>query len=148
MAIVQWPFQDLATQKDLNRFFSEAFPRLFGRREPSTRLWAPPVDIYETENALVLKADLPGVDPNDVEIRIEDGILYLKGDRKFDSDVNQENYHRMERSYGAFSRSFALPSSIDADHVKAEYKDGQLILTMPKREEAKPKTVKINVNQT
>ena len=149
MAIVRWePFQELlATQKDYNRLFNEAFPRLFGEGEPSTRTWAPPVDIYETDNALVLKADLPGVDPKDVEIRVENGILYLKGERKFEKEVKEENYHRVERSYGAFTRSFSLPSSIDAEHVAAEYKDGQLILTMPKREEAKPKTVKITVEK-
>jgi HSP20 family protein len=134
------------TQKDLNRFLSELFPRVFGEGEQSTRTWGPPVDIYDTDNALVLKADLPGVDPKDVQIRIEDGVLYLSGERKPDKDVKEEDYHRMERSYGAFSRSFSLPTSIDAEHVNAEYKDGQLILTMPKREEAKPKTVKINVN--
>jgi HSP20 family protein len=149
MAIVRWePFQDLpATQKDFNRFISEAFPRLFGGDEPSTRTWAPPVDIYETDNALLLKADLPGVDPKDVEIRVENGILYLKGERKFEKEVKEENYHRVERSYGAFTRSFSLPSSIDTEHVKAEYKDGQLTLTMPKREEAKPKTIKIDVEK-
>jgi HSP20 family protein len=141
------PFQDF-TQKDLNRFLSDFSTRLFGEVEQSTRTWAPPVDIYDTDNALVLKADLPGVDPKGVQIRIEDGVLYLSGERKAETDVKEENYHRMERSYGTFSRSFSLPSSIDAEHVNAEYKDGQLILTMPKREEAKPKTVKINVNES
>jgi HSP20 family protein len=95
----------------------------------------------------VLKADLPGVEPKDVEIRVEDGVLYIKGERKFEKDEKKENHHRIERSYGAFTRSFSLPSSIDAEHVKAEYKDGQLILTMPKREEAKPKTIKIDVEK-
>ena len=100
MPIIRWePFQDLpATQKDFNRFISEAFPRLLAGGEPSTRIWAPPVDIYETDNALVLKADLPGVDPKDVEIRVENGILYLKGERKFEKDVKEEDYHRVERS--------------------------------------------------
>jgi HSP20 family protein len=149
VAIVQWrPFQDLlATQKEFNRLFKESFPGLFGEQEPSTWTWAPPVDISETDNALVLKADLPGVDPKDVEIRVENGILYLKGERKFEKDEKKENYHRIERSYGTFTRSFALPNSIDTDHVTAEYKDGQLVLTMPKREEAKPKTIPINVEK-
>lgn len=149
MPIVRWePFQDLpAPQKEFNRFIREALPRLFGGGEPSTRIWAPPVDIYETDSALVLKADLPGVDPKDVDIRVENGVLYLKGERKFEKEVKEENYHRVERSYGAFTRSFSLPNSIDTEHVKAEYKDGQLTLTMPKREEAKPKTVKIEVEQ-
>ena len=113
----------------------------------STRTWAPPVDIFETDSNLVLKADLPGIDPKDVEIRVEDSTLYLKGERKFEKEVKEENYHRVERSYGTFTRSFSLPNSIDADKVTAEYKDGQLTLTLPKREEAKPKTIKINVSK-
>ena len=151
MAIVRLePFRNLLmSQKEelFNRLFNETFPAAFGEQEPTTRTWAPPVDIYETDNALVLKADLPGIDPKDVDIRIENGVLYLKGERKFEKEEKKENYHRIERSYGAFTRSFALPNSIDADHVKADYKDGQLILTMPKREEAKPKAVKINVEK-
>jgi len=142
------PFRNLLmSQKEelFNRLFNETFPAVFGEQEPTTRTWAPPVDIYETDNALILKADLPGIDPKDVDIRIENGVLYLKGERKFEKEEKKENYHRIERSYGAFTRSFALPNSIDADHVKADYKDGQLILTMPKRDEAKPKAVKINV---
>jgi HSP20 family protein len=93
----------------------------------------------------VFRADLPGVDPKNVEVRVENGVLYLKGERQFEKEVKKENYHRIERSYGAFARSFSLPSSIDEAKVKAEYKDGQLTLTMPKREEAKPKAIKINV---
>ena len=146
MAIVRWePFRDLLTAQ--KEFFDQHLPALFGEQEPTTRTWAPPVDIYETDNALVLKADLPGVDPKDEEIRVENGILYLKGERKFEKEVKEENYHRVERSYGAFTRSSSLPGSIDTEHVTAEYKDGQLILTMPKREEAKPKTVKIDVEK-
>jgi len=146
VAIVRWePFRDLLTaQKDL---LTQHLPAILSEQEPTTRIWAPPVDIYETDNSLVLKADLPGVDPKDVEIRIENGVLYLKGERKFEKEEKKENYHRIERSYGAFTRSFALPNSIDADHVTAEYKGGQLILTMPKREEAKPKAIKINVKE-
>jgi HSP20 family protein len=93
----------------------------------------------------VLKAELPGINPDDVEIRVEDSTLYLKGERKFEKDVKEENLHRVERSYGTFTRSFALPNSIDADKVKAEYQNGILTLTMPKREEAKPRSIKIDV---
>jgi HSP20 family protein len=116
-----------------------------GETEVSTRSWAPPVDIYETEDAIVLKAELPGIDAKDVEVRVEDNTLYLKGERKYEKEVKEQNYHRVERSYGSFARSFSLPNSIDAEKVKAEYKDGLLTLTMPKREEAKPKTIKIDV---
>jgi len=149
MAIVRWePFRDLlATPRDFDRLFREAFSPVFGQGELSTRTWAPPVDIYENGDSLVLKAELPGLEPKDVEIRVEDNTLYLKGERKFEKEVKEQNYHRVERSYGTFTRSFSLPNSIDSDKVQAEYKDGILTLTMPKREEAKPKTIKINVSK-
>ncbi len=151
MAIVRWqPFRDLlATEREFDRLFREAFPPLFGQREGelSTRAWAPAVDIFETENSIVLKAELPGVDPKDVEVRVEDNTLYLKGERKFEKETKEENYHRIERSYGSFARSFVLPNSMDAEKVAAEYQDGLLTLTLPKREEAKPKTIKINVSK-
>ena len=149
MAIVRWePFRDLVTaQRDFDRLFRGAFSAQPGETELSTRSWAPPVDIYETEDAIVLKAELPGVDPKDVDVRVEDNTLYLKGERKFEKEVKEQNYHRVERSYGSFARSFSLPNSISADKVKAEFKDGLLTLTMPKREEAKPKTIKIDVTK-
>jgi HSP20 family protein len=149
MAIVRWePFRDLVTaQRDFDRLFRGAFSAQPGETELSTRSWAPPVDIYETEDAIVLKAELPGVDPKDVEVRVEDNTLYLKGERKFEKEVKEQNYHRVERSYGSFARSFSLPNSISTDQVKAEFKDGLLTLTMPKREEAKPKTIKIDVTK-
>ena len=135
MAIVRWePFRDLVTTQDrFNRLFNDTLARAFGNEEPSSRAWMPPVDIYETDDQLVLKAELPGINPNDVEVRVEDNTLYLKGERKFEKEVKEENLHRVERSYGSFSRTFALPGSIDADKVQAEYKDGVLTLTMPKR---------------
>ncbi len=147
MAIVRWePFRDLVTTQDrFNRLFNDTFARAFGNEEPSARAWMPPVDIYETDDRLVLKAELPGVDPNEVEVRVEDNTLYLKGERKFEKEVKEENLHRVERTYGAFSRTFALPASVNAEKVEAGYKDGILTLTLPKREEAKPKTIKINV---
>jgi len=149
MPIVRWePFRDMVSaQRDFDRLFREAFSSHLGNTELSTRSWAPPVDIYETEDAIVLKAELPGVDPKDVEVRVEDNTLYLKGERKFQKEVKEQNYHRVERSYGSFARSFSLPNSISSDRVKAEFKDGLLTLTMPKREEAKPKTIKIDVTQ-
>jgi HSP20 family protein len=147
MAIVRWePFRDLVTTQDrFNRLFNDTFSRVFGNEEPASGAWMPAVDIYETDDKLVLKAELPGIDPKDVDVRVEDNTLYLKGERKFEKEVKEENLHRVERSYGSFSRTFALPSSIDSEKVQAEYKHGILTLTMPKREEAKPKTIKINV---
>ena len=149
MTIVRWePFRDLVTTPDnFNRLFNETFRRFFGEDEAVARTWAPAVDIYETDQNLVLKAELPGFDPKDVEVRVEDGMLYLKGERKFESEAKRENYHRIERSYGAFSRTFPLPNSVNVDNVTAEYKNGVLTLTMPKREEAKPKAIKIEVSQ-
>jgi len=149
MAITRWePFRDLVVSQDrFNRIFNDTLSRFF-EDDSSTRTWSPAVDIYETDQNVVLKAELPGVDPKDVEARVEDGTLYLKGQRKFQNEVKEDHYHRIERSYGSFVRSFALPRSVDADEVSAEYKDGVLTLTLPKREEAKPKTIKIQVTDT
>src|SRR5215471_1643314 len=125
MAIVRFePFNNLFTaQREFDRLFKEAFTPLYGDGGVSTRTWAPAVDIYENENDIVLKAELPGVDPKDVEVKVEDSTLYLKGERKFEKEVKNENYHRVERSYGSFARSFSLPNSISAEKVKAEFKD-------------------------
>ena len=150
MAIVRWePYRDLmAAQRDFDRLFREAFSPAMGEGEVSTRTWAPPVDIYENGDNLVLKAELPGINPDDVEVRVEDNILYMKGERKFEKEVKEENYHRVERAYGTFARTFSLPNSIDADKVAASYKDGILTLTLPKKEEAKPKKIKISVSKS
>jgi HSP20 family protein len=149
MAIVRWePFRDmLASQREFDRLFREAFNPAVADGELSTRTWAPPVDIYEDGDSLVLKAELPGVNPDDMDIRVENNTLYLKGERKFEKEVKEQNYHRVERSYGTFMRTFSLPNSIDADKVGANYKDGVLVLTMPKKEEAKPKTIKVSVSK-
>jgi len=149
MAIVRWePLRDLlASQREFDRLFRGAFSPALSEGELSTRTWAPPVDIYENGDSLVLKAELPGINPDEVEIRVEDNTLYLKGERKFEKEVKEQNYHRVERSYGTFTRSFSLPNSIDADKVAANFQDGVLTLTMPKKEEAKPKTIKINVSK-
>ncbi len=135
----------LATQDRFNRLFNETFSHFFGEQDLGAGTWAPRVDVYETDENLVLQAELPGVDPRDLEVRVEENTPYLKGQRKLEKDAKEENYHRMERAYGSFARSFPLPSSIDPDKVQAEYKDGVLTLTMPKREEA-PQTIKINIS--
>lgn len=147
MAIVRWdPFGGfLPNRENFNRFFNDALTNFMNAEDTQPKKWTPAVDIYETEHSLVLKSELPGIDPKDLEVRIEDGTLYLKGERKQERDVKEESYHRVERSYGSFTRTFSLPNSVDTDNVKAEYKDGVLTLTLAKREEAKPKTVKINV---
>jgi len=149
MAIVRWePFSDLVTaQRAFDRLFRGAISPAAGEGEVSTRTWAPPVDIYENGDHLVLKAELPGINPDDVEVRVEDNTLYLKGERKFETEVKEQNYHRVERTYGTFARSFSLPNSVDSEKVAASYKDGVLTLTLPKKEEAKPKTIKISVSK-
>lgn len=129
------------------RLFQDAVNRLFS--EPATtRPWAPPVDILETENELVVKADLPDVEMKDVHIEIEQGTLTIKGERKFDrKDGKAAGYHRIERSYGEFMRCFAVPETVDSERVKAEYKAGVLTVTLPKKEAAKPQTIKVEVSE-
>jgi HSP20 family protein len=146
MPIVRWePFRDLVTTQDrLNRLFNETMGRFWGDEGMRAGNWVPAVDIYETEQNVVLKAELPGVDPKEVEVTVHDGALYLKGERKYEKEVKEENYHHVERAYGSFARSLTLPASIDQEKVEAEFKDGVLTLTMPKREEAKAKKIKIS----
>ena len=153
MAIVRWePFRDLVSiQGRMNRLFDEAFrgaTRGSGDGEEwSLGSWAPAVDIFEQDGHIVLKAELPGVDPKDVEVRVENNVLTLRGERKLDSEVQKESYHRVERAYGSFSRSFTLPSVVDTEKIKAEYRDGVLRVNLPKREEAKPKQISISVTK-
>ena len=148
MAIVRWePFRDLLSlQERMNRLFDESYRTRQGEEDWALGgSWAPPVDIYEHDGNIVLKAEIPGIDPKDVDVRVENNTLTLKGERKIDNEVKKENYHRVERSYGAFTRSFTLPNVVDTTNIKAEYKDGVLRVTLPKREEAKPKSISINV---
>src|ERR671923_910077 len=141
MAIVKWePFRDLLSlQERMNRLFDESFRGATrGAGADDWALggsWAPAVDIYEQDGNIVMKAELPGVDPKDVDVRLENNTLTLRGERKLDKEVKQDNYHRVERSYGTFSRSFTLPTVVDQGSIKAEYRDGVLKLTLPKREE-------------
>jgi HSP20 family protein len=113
------------------------------RTEDSFGAWAPPVDIFERQDHLVIRAEVPGVQMEDMDVRIENGVLTLHGERKQDTDLKEENAHRLERVYGAFTRSFSLPTTVDALKVSATYKDGVLEVTVPKAETAKPKMVEI-----
>ena len=138
------PFRGATTlQEQLNRLFNDAFERTAG--ESNLTAWAPAVDIYESEHELVVKADLPDVDAKDLDIRVENNILTIRGERKFEKKVDQQNYLRIERAYGSFSRSFALANSVKSESIKADYHNGVLTLSLPKREEAKPKQIKVNV---
>jgi HSP20 family protein len=144
--ITRWePFRGVNTLQDqFNRLFNDLFDRK--GEESSLTAWAPAVDIYETEHELVVKADLPEVDPKDLDIRVENNILTIRGERKFEKKVNEDNYLRVERAYGSFARSFTLANTVNSDAIKADYQNGVLTLTIPKREEAKPKQIKVNVN--
>jgi HSP20 family protein len=144
-AITRWDaFHNLSTlQEQVNRLFEGSLPRRSDQSALTT--WAPAVDIYETENELVLKADLPDVNEKDLDIRIESNILTIKGERRFEEKVKEDNYLRVERTYGSFSRSFSLPSTVDSGSIKADYKNGVLTVELPKRAESKPRQVKINV---
>ena len=131
-------------QEQVNRVFGDLLER--AGDESNLTPWAPAVDIFETEHELVVRADLPGVNPQDLDIRVENNILTIRGERKFDSNkANEENYLRVERAYGPFSRSFSLANSVKSDAIKADYQNGVLTLSIPKREEAKPKLIKVNV---
>jgi HSP20 family protein len=130
-------------QEQVNRLFESSFP---GRSDNSAlTTWAPAVDIYETENELVVKADLPDVSEKDLDVRIENNTLTIRGERKFEKKVEEENYLRVERTYGSFSRSFSLPNTGNSEAIKADYKNGVLTVELPKRAESKPKQIKVNV---
>jgi len=138
------PYSGASTLQDqVNRLLNQAFGN--STDEASITTWAPAVDIYETEHELVVKADLPDVRPEDLDIRVENNILTIRGDRKFEEKVDEKNYLRVERTYGSFSRSFSLANTVNSEAIKADYKNGVLTLTIPKREEAKPKQIKVNV---
>lgn len=139
------PFRNFEDR--MKRFFGEGFVPFNKLAEENWSLaaWSPTCDIFETENELVVKAELPEVKKEDVKVSIENNVLTIRGERKFSEETKRENYHRLERSYGEFSRSFSLPNFVDVGKVNAEFKDGMLRVTMPKREESKPKQVEINV---
>src|SRR5712675_3349264 len=137
-------FRGNSPDSQLHRLFSDFFGR--ASQEQNLTTWAPAVDIYEGEHELVVKADLPDVKPEELDIRVEHNILTIRGERKFEKKVDEKNYLRVERAYGSFARSFSLATTVDTNAIKADYKDGVLTLRVPKREEAKPKQIKVNVN--
>ena len=139
------PFHGIPSlQNQFNRFFNEAFRNQ--SEESALTTWAPSVDIYETPNELVVKADLPDVNEKDIDVRVENNLLTIRGERKFEKSVSEDNYLRVERTYGAFSRSFSLPNAVNPESIRAEYKNGVLTVNLPKREESKPRQVKVTVN--
>ncbi len=148
MAITKWsPLRELeSTMERFNRLFDENIGRLrFTDEELATGTWYPSVDIYETKDEVVLKAELPGMEKKDFSIEVKDNMLMLKGERKFERETKEENYYRIERSYGTFHRSFTLPAAVDRDKIKAKYKEGILEISMPKVETAKAKQVSVDI---
>lgn len=149
MALIRWdPFREISTlQERMNRLFSEVARRSpVAEEEMIQGAWIPPVDIFETGDSIVIKAELPGISKEDITLEVKENTLSIKGEKKFEKDVKEESYHRVERSYGAFQRAFALPSTVQQDKVKAKFRDGILEVTLPKAEEAKPKQIKVDVS--
>jgi len=142
-SLSRWdPFRNLSTLQDqVNRLFETSFPGQAGNSALTT--WAPAVDIYETENELVLKADLPDIEEKDLDVRVENHMLSIRGERKFEE--KEDDYLRVERSYGSFSRTFSLPATVNAEAIQATYTNGVLTVELPKRAESKPKQVKVSV---
>jgi HSP20 family protein len=145
MALVRFqPFVDdfQALQERVNRIFNDTGLSRFAGEE-SMGAWAPLCDIFEDGENIIVKAELPGIDRNDIDVQVENNVLSLHGERKREMEVTKENMYRSERSYGTFSRSFTLPVTVDTERIKAEYKDGVLFVTLPKVEEAKPRKIKV-----
>lgn len=150
MAVIRWtPFRELSTVQDrVNRLFEDAMKAPYRADEGlASTAWAPAVDIYETDKEIVLKAELPEMQEKDIDIKVEDNVLCLTGERRMEKEIKEENYHRIERAYGSFNRSFTLPRTVDREGIKAAYKDGVLKVTLPKKEETKPKQIKIDIGQ-
>jgi HSP20 family protein len=149
MTLVRWsdPLREFAQLQDrINRVFSDPYGRGTDEGLMTTGSWVPPVDIYQNgDHEIVLKAELPDMTREDIDITVDKGTLVLKGERKFSNEVKEEQFHRIERRYGAFSRSFALPTTVDATKVSADYRNGVLTVRLPLREEAKPRQIKVDV---
>ena len=145
MSIIRYsPFTDFEGFPAGMRLFQDSVNRLFA--EPNShRPWVPAVDMQETENELVVKADVPDMEMKDIDVRMENGTLTLRGERKFESQKTEGGWHRLERSYGTFERAFTLPETVNPEGVKADYNNGVLTVTLPKKEVAKPRQIKVNV---
>ena len=144
--LTRWePFREFVTLQDrMNRLFRDSYPE--GREEAlTTSTFAPPVDVYEDEHSITLKIEVPGMDEKDIDVRLENNTLTVHGERKFEKEEKEENYRRVERQYGSFTRTFTLPTTVDSENVSANYDKGVLKITLPKKAEAKPKQIKVNV---
>jgi HSP20 family protein len=146
MTIVRYdPFRDLRTlQEEVNRLFSTNLSRAFGDEGIGRGAWAPSVDIYENKDHIVLEAELPGMKQDEFDLSIENNVITLRGERKFEKTDETDNYHRVERSYGAFTRAFTLPQTVSSEGATAEYNNGVLRVTLPKREETKARRIQVS----
>ena len=144
--LTRWePFREFATLQDrMNRLFRESFNE--GRDESlTTTSFAPAVDVYEDEHKVALKIEVPGIEEKDIDVRVENNTLTVHGERKIEKEEKEENYRRVERQYGSFTRTFTLPTTVDTENVSANYDRGVLKITLPKKAEAKPKQIKVHV---
>ena len=149
MALIRWdPFREMsALQERMNQLFSNVRGQGNVREEELIRsTWIPAVDIFETPEAVVLKAELPGITAQDISVEVKDNILTLKGEKKFEKETKEENYHRMERSYGSFQRAFTLPETVQQEKAKAKFRDGILEIALPKVEDARPRRIKVEIS--
>jgi len=146
MSIVRYdPFRDLRTlQEEVNRLFSNNLTHSFGDEGIGRGAWSPTVDIYENKDQIVLEAELPGMNREDFDLTVENNVITLRGERRFEKKDEADNYHRVERAYGAFTRSFTLPQTVSGEGASAEYQNGVLRVTLPKREEAKARRIEIS----
>jgi HSP20 family protein len=147
--MIRWePFRDLVSLRDrMDRLFGEGFGRGWPAEEDlTTGVWNPPVDVYETADSIVMKADLPDVPKDDVDISVHGNVLTIRGERKREQEVKEKDFYRMERSYGSFTRSFTLPGTVDPEKIEAGFTGGVLTVSLPKREESKPKQIKVKVS--
>ena len=144
--ITRWdPFRELGTLQDrMNRLFNDQFGTI-SRDESLTGAFVPPVDVYEDENSIQLRMEVPGIEEKDIDIRLENQVLTVRGERNFSKEEKEENFHRIERRYGSFTRSFTLPATVNAEDVSADYDKGVLKIRLAKRAEAKPKQIKVNL---
>jgi HSP20 family protein len=144
--ITRWdPFREVATLQDrMNRMFNDQFGAM-GRDESLTGSFVPPVVVYEDENSIQVRLEVPGIEEKDIDIRLENNVLTVQGERKFEKEEKEENFHRIERRYGSFTRSFTLPATVNSEEVRADYEQGVLKIRLPKRAEAKPKQIKVNL---
>lgn len=145
MSIIKYdPFRELRSlQDEMNRLFMTNVPRSVAQEDLASGGWSPSVDIYESENEIILEAELPGMKRDDFEVSIENNVITLKGKREFEKKEEGDNYHRVERSYGAFTRSFSLPRTVSAENTTADFRNGVLKVSLPKREEAKARRIEV-----